>query len=104
MHPGSTRSAYKVVEISNLDTLHILVDTGHDEVSNRKVYALSQGGCANNESYKVVAHGMLHRQPDTMRSIAMMGENSVCRTLGRRGISAEILDMQMSQSFNLLGV
>ena len=47
---------------------------------------------------------MLHRQPDTMRRIAMMGENAVCRTLRRRGVSAEVLDMQMSQPLNFLCV
>ena len=104
MHPGSTRSANEVVEIANLDALHALVDTGHDEVSNRKVYALRQGRGANNESHKVITHGMLHRQPDTMRSIAMMGENAMCRALGRRSVSTEILDVQIGQPLNFLSV
>ena len=47
---------------------------------------------------------MLHRQPDTMRSIAMMGENAMCRALGRRSVSTEILDVQMGQPLNFLGV
>lgn len=104
MHPGSARSANEIMEITNLYALRALVDTGHDEVSNWKIYALRQSGCTNNKSYKVVTHGMLHRQSNTMRCIAMMGKNSLCCTLGRWGASAKIFDMQMCQPRNFLGV
>ena len=92
------------MEIAGLDALPPLVDTGHDEVSNRKVYALGQSRGTNNESYQAVTHGIFHRKPDTMRCIAMMGKNAVCRTLGRRSVSAEILNIQMCQPLNFLGV
>jgi hypothetical protein len=104
MHPRPSRTTNEVVEIPNLDALLTLIDAGYNEISDWKVNTLCQCGSANNEPNEVFTHGMLYRQPDTVRRVAVMGKNAMRRVLGRWGVSTEIVNVQTSQSPNLLGV
>jgi hypothetical protein len=68
------------MEVSHKNAVTALVDAGDNEVSDRQIDALCQGGGAYDETYIPRLHSEFDREPQAVRDAGMMGENAeICR-------------------------
>src|ERR1700730_8098585 len=76
MHARATGTAHEIVKVANKDLLAALSDRGHDQVLEWEVDALCQRRGADHELGEAFFHRMLYRQPQAVRCLGMMSENT----------------------------
>jgi hypothetical protein len=89
------------VEVADLDPLAALLSSRHDEVPNRKVHSLRQGGRAEDELAEALFDRVLDRKTHAVRGVPMVRERTdLCRT-GSSRTGSKIPLVKKGEAFHL---